>query len=413
MKDSKKITLKILLLYVVSSFIFLGIVFYGWFLHEKKALLREKILLLHQQSHLIMSEFYAQKKEGKDFEQSLKEVSKNTQIPFALVDKNALVYFSSIKTDLDFLKDKEENKAIFDSKNVFFFEDFIYLLSKKNGARFTKDINKKHLKDLKLILVVQTDGIKNAINKLFIVMGLAFLFSIFIISIIAYFLVKLSLKPLDEKIDSLNAFIKDSTHEINTPLSVILMSAERISENLNSADKQKIERIKLAAKSLSRIYSDLVFLNFPHTQKTQIELLNLKIAIQERIAYFAPFFMQKNITLHQDLQDTLCKIDKNHLIRILDNLLSNALKYTQNDGYVKLILKDKCLNITNSGKGLQNTEKIFERYYRLDCSQGGFGIGLALIKQICDLYKITLTCKSILDKENSFTLDFSKLSEIP
>lgn len=106
---------------------------------------------------------------------------------------------------------------------------------------------------------------------------------------------KIALKPLEDKISTLNRFIKDSAHELNTPLSVILMSIEQL-EYQNLGNNAKFARIKLAVKSLSQVYSDLVCYNFPNTLETEKQEFDLRILLKERLEYFKIFFEQKNYT---------------------------------------------------------------------------------------------------------------------
>lgn len=185
------------------------------------------------------------------------------------------------------------------------------------------------------------------------------------------------------------------------------MSVERIkTQNLSPQDIQKFERIKLAAKTLSQIYNDLVFYNFWDTLETKQEKIDFYELLNERILYFMPFFAQKHITLESHLDASEILGDKNKIVRIVDNLLDNALKYTQNGGKVEIILKQGFLQITDNGCGIKQEalNHIFERYYRANDVYGGFGIGLSLVKKICEVYKISIQCESEENKGTSFTL---------
>ena len=93
-------------------------------------------------------------------------------------------------------------------------------------------------------------------------------------------------------------------------------------------------------------------------------------------------------------------------MRLIDNTLSNAVKYANQGGYVAVSLQDGELKISNSGEGLskEQQDKIFERYTRFNEGQGGFGIGLNLVKRACENNAIIVTCESEPGKETTFTL---------
>lgn len=235
---------------------------------------------------------------------------------------------------------------------------------------------------------------------------LSALASFALIALVSRFLVKIALKPLESKITMLNSFIKDFTHEINTPLSVILLSIEQLEKQQN-IDTTKFARMKLAAKTLSQTYSDLIFLTFPDTISNEEERIVMKEAIRERLEYFRLFFERKQIALSVDLQgDSTILASKSKINKMLDNLISNAIKYNKKSGFVSVNLKGRALSIKDSGYGIdeKNLTKIFERYARFNSDQGGFGIGLSLVKSICKEYHIEISCHSKLGEGSEFVL---------
>ena len=235
---------------------------------------------------------------------------------------------------------------------------------------------------------------------------LSALASFALIALVSRFLVKIALKPLESKITMLNSFIKDFTHEINTPLSVILLSIEQLEKQQN-IDTTKFARMKLAAKTLSQTYSDLIFLTFPDTISNEEERIVMKEAIRERLEYFRLFFERKQIALSVDLQgDSTILASKSKINKMLDNLISNAIKYNKKGGCVSVNLKGRALSIKDSGYGIdeKNLTKIFERYARFNSDQGGFGIGLSLVKSICKEYHIEISCHSKLGEGSEFVL---------
>lgn len=235
---------------------------------------------------------------------------------------------------------------------------------------------------------------------------LSALASFALIALVSHFLVKIALKPLESKITMLNSFIKDFTHEINTPLSVILLSIEQLEKQQN-IDTTKFARMKLAAKTLSQTYSDLIFLTFPDTISNEEERIVMKEAVRERLEYFRLFFERKQIALSVDLQgDSTILASKSKINKMLDNLISNAIKYNKKGGFVSVNLKGRALSIKDSGYGIdeKNLTKIFERYARFNSDQGGFGIGLSLVKSICKEYHIEISCHSKLGEGSEFVL---------
>ena len=225
--------------------------------------------------------------------------------------------------------------------------------------------------------------------------------------IIAFYLAKTALAPLHAKIAALNRFIKDSTHEINAPLSVILMSIETADKSsLSQRNLKRLNNIQTAAKTLSHIYEDLTYLSFGASSSAPKEDLNFRDILNERLEFFAPFFAKRGLDLRLNLEDALINANGYELKRAVDNLLSNAVKYANQGGYVAVSLQDGELKISNSGEGLskEQQDKIFERYTRFNEDQGGFGIGLNLVKRACENNAIAVTCESEPGKEITFTL---------
>ncbi|RXI42656.1 two-component sensor histidine kinase [Malaciobacter mytili] len=233
---------------------------------------------------------------------------------------------------------------------------------------------------------------------------LLFLVIYFIISLIGFFLAKLFLKPIKDEREKLNTFIKDTTHELNTPISAILMSAEN--EDLT---KKQIQRIKLAALKISEIYKDLTYVFLEeNTQKTNIVKLNLEKIINEQLKYFEALAEKKSIQITYELEETFYEIDENDFIRLFNNILSNAIKYNKKRGTIHISLKDFTLNIQDNGIGIsqEKIKDIFNRYYRATTQSGGFGIGLNIVQNICFKYNIKVNVKSQLNKGTTFSFNF-------
>jgi two-component system OmpR family sensor kinase len=196
----------------------------------------------------------------------------------------------------------------------------------------------------------------------------------------------------------LDNFIKDTTHEINTPISIINTNIELVEESkLDKREKKILRRIKIASRTLETIYKDLKFTTLENGKGLKnVEKFNLKDLIRERVEYFSIIMESKKIKLNLDLQDSFMEADPRLMARVIDNLISNAIKYNRVNGEITIILRQGSLVIKDSGIGIkkENIDKLFTRYSRFNDSEGGFGIGLNIVKQIIDLHKIKIKIDS-------------------
>ncbi|MCR8687213.1 sensor histidine kinase, partial [Campylobacter sp. 1569] len=212
---------------------------------------------------------------------------------------------------------------------------------------------------------------------------------------------------LEMRIRFLNNFIKDTTHEINTPISAILMSVESLERKNNFEEIKALKRVKIAALTLSHLYSDLTFLNFSQAYEAKKDWIFLKDLIKERMEYFKIFLEQKNINLELILENNgKIYANKEQFFKMFDNLINNAIKYNVKNGHIKIMLLEQRLIIEDSGCGIakENLANIFERYSRFNENQGGFGIGLSLVDKICKEHNISVKVESELKKGTKFTL---------
>lgn len=212
------------------------------------------------------------------------------------------------------------------------------------------------------------------------------------ILIIAYFIIRLSLRPLYRRIDFLNGFIRDTTHEINTPLSVILMSIEMF-----ETDPQKyLNNIKTASKTISTLYEDLTLVKFGGEEDNAVMTFSLSELVRDRLSYFGLNLEQKNINLNAQIAEVQLRSSYKKVRKIIDNLLSNAIKYCDENGDVGVNLTPSALTISNGGAGIakENLSRIFDLYARFDERNGGFGIGLHIVKTFCDELGFKISCKS-------------------
>lgn len=220
----------------------------------------------------------------------------------------------------------------------------------------------------------------------------------FILALIGFGLSQLLLRPMNDAIALLDDFIKDTTHELNTPVSAILTNIETLKEEvLSSSILKKLNRIEIASRTISTLYDDLTYLILNHDLAIVNSELNVSHLLHERLEYFRHRIEQKKI--HLDLQispDIHIIIDQTKATRLIDNLLSNAIKYNRMGGKIIVTLTTQGLCIEDNGIGIPTDmiERVFERYTRADKSVGGFGIGLHIVAMIAKEYGMNITIDS-------------------
>ncbi len=226
-----------------------------------------------------------------------------------------------------------------------------------------------------------------------------------LISLIGFFLAKLLIQPISLQRHKINNFIKDTTHELNTPITGLLMCTEQKGE----MSEKNAERIRLSARRISDIYKDLTYLFLQDNHQEQPkEKLALHELLQEQIEYLAPIAQKKRINFKLNIKPTFFTMNKEDFIRLSTNLISNAIKYNKIAGSIEISLHDNQLIIKDSGIGIKDIKQndIFKRYYRATKTQGGFGIGLSIVKHICQTYGIKIYVNSKEQVGTTFTLNF-------
>lgn len=240
---------------------------------------------------------------------------------------------------------------------------------------------------------------------LFSVVTLVFMLSMFFLQTFA--------KPFQKMNKQLDNFIKDSMHEINTPLSIINVNIDLY--NRKNEPNKYLQRMKAATKVLSNIYNDMDYLIKHDKLKHEREYINMSTFLADRIEYFSEVALMKNIRINTDIKEcTYIYMNPKELQRVIDNTISNAIKYSHENSKIDIsqYMKDeKChLSFKDYGVGIEKVEKIFSRYYRENISKGGFGIGLNIVKSIINKANIELIIESTPNVGSKFLYIFPPLS---
>ena len=209
---------------------------------------------------------------------------------------------------------------------------------------------------------------------------------------------------------SQDKFLKNAIHEINTPLTIIITNIDLY--KLKYGSNKYLSKIEAGSKIIHNIYNDLSYLlkkdriTYPKQNINFSEFLNFKISFFEEIAYGNLIIINKNIQ-----EEIYINFNETQLQRICDNSLSNAIKYSYSNTNIIITLfenkKHIILDIQNTGDTIKEPNKLFQRYYRENESRGGFGLGLNIIKEICNKNDVTIQTTSHNSITN-FTYKFKR-----
>ena len=255
-------------------------------------------------------------------------------------------------------------------------------------------------------LLVETEHTANNIYLFALSVMIAIILALFVFSLL---LLKNFSAPFEKLNTQLDNFIKDSMHEINTPLTIINLNADLFANKYG--ENKYLLRMKSASKTLATIYNDMDYLIKQGRVEHKVQVVDIGEFIQNRVDYFQEVANLKNITLDTQIAAGVkYHFSKTKLQRIVDNTISNAIKYSHDNSHVDVVLKveheDILFQVRDHGVGIENVHKIFSRYYRENEAKGGFGIGLNIVKQIIDEENILLDVSSTLGKGATFTYTF-------
>ena len=201
-----------------------------------------------------------------------------------------------------------------------------------------------------------------------------------------------ALLPLQRALRINEEFVKDILHDFNTPISSMLINLKLFKREVG--DNQKIQRLENNIQSIISLQDNLhIFLKGVPAQSEDFSLREL---IKNRVNYFDVLY--PDVQYKVSIDNTVLKTNKDAFTRIMDNLLSNAGKYNIANGDVHVVLQGSSLSIHDTGKGIKKPDKVFDRYYKEQ--DRGIGIGLHIVKKLCDELLISIDIQS---KENEGT----------
>jgi signal transduction histidine kinase len=220
-------------------------------------------------------------------------------------------------------------------------------------------------------------------------------------------------------------FFTNISHELRTPLTLVECAVDDLKSNLKNTRNNKVkESIKTASFHSNRLL-ELInqLLEFRRIEtgnpKLSVEKLNINEWLTEYLSNFKELADNKQISMKLSMPLNTLELfaDPDKLSMILNNLLSNAFKFTPKKGTVKISAEEKdneiIIQVVNSGKGISSKvlPNIFERYFKTESKSTSTGIGLSLTKSLVELHQGRIGVESTAGKETRFMLSFLKGSK--
>jgi len=211
---------------------------------------------------------------------------------------------------------------------------------------------------------------------------------------------------LTQKIQSdytnLKEFTENTSHELQTPLAIIKSKVELLiqDETLNNEQIEYIKSIYNTVGKMSKINDGLLLLaKLDNVQKVdETDSINLKILVKEKLNLFEDFIQEKKIKVVIDMDDQFqLKMSIDLAKLLLTNLLSNAIKYNlPEQGMIEIKLAHHEFTIANSGKNSDaDLNQYFTRFKKSSINNNSIGLGMSIVKKICDIYRFSIQYKFI------------------
>ncbi|BCD68174.1 HAMP domain-containing sensor histidine kinase [Nitratiruptor sp. YY09-18] len=375
-RSEQKALLRFFLTYIIAVGIVITSFAYLQYNIKKESLKDKIVAKLQKEAFDIASSAIDAQMEGKRFVTP-------KGVDFLLLDKNK-----------KFIKGTFEEKILLDHP-LYHSNDCIYYIDKSAKGHLGIEY-----------IVVKECGIHAKYQKILKnIILLSLLYFLFLLGI-GWYLGRLFLQPMRESLETLDRFIKDSTHELNTPVTTLLLATQKLKKTNNP---KYLDIIIMSARLLSSIHQDLTYATLAKKRKNYLQQVDIVPIIEDILRFFDVLIDQKGLTVSKELHSCTIEADPDEIRLLIKNLIDNAIKYAFKNSKIKITLQGCQLSITNRSKPIPNEKlkTIFERYQRAENDQGGYGIGLHIVQRICKKYNFLISVESNEEK-TTFTVAFNQ-----
>lgn len=241
-----------------------------------------------------------------------------------------------------------------------------------------------------------------------------------LVSLGGYFFAGQALKPVETTMRLLRRFVADAGHELKTPLSIIEASIETLDELHRSEGlpDTQIQMLRSASSRMRGLTADLMFLAKVEDPMYAFnkKLIDLNHLVEAVVDEYKPIADSNTVSLDLTMGEKVTIFAEPESFRqLMSNLISNAIKYTDTGGSVKVgLAKDglqAIITVSDTGIGIpaNSLPNIFDRFYRVDASRsreaGGVGLGLSIVKAVTEAHGATVTVDSEVGRGTTFTVN--------
>lgn len=262
--------------------------------------------------------------------------------------------------------------------------------------------------------------VKNTISVAALIFALSMM-GLFFISVL---LSTIAISPVKKAWTQQRQFVADASHELKTPLTVILANDNILLSHPDEPienQKQWIESTDAEARHMHKLVEDMLFLakSDAATSPLEIKLENISDLTWSTFLQFEPVAYERGVTLSSDIQGNVCLLtDASKTKQLLHILMDNACKYAEKGGEAKISLtgiKDKVrISVHNTGRPIspEDLPHIFERFYRADKARtigDGYGLGLSIARSIVEQLGGNISVTSSESEGTTFTVILPKV----
>lgn len=229
---------------------------------------------------------------------------------------------------------------------------------------------------------------------------------------------------LDEQENLRKRLTTDVAHELRTPLTNIQTHIEAMIDGIWEPSNERLNSVNEEVIRLTHLVNELKNLAKFDSEKSKLELSEVDVAgiIKNTIYNNQASALEKNINITSDIEDITTYLDKEKITQVVLNILSNAIRYTNEYGNINIRAyrdnNDIKIHIKDDGIGIPNDKMnyIFERFYRIDESRskdtGGIGVGLTIVKSIVDLHGGSIYVNSVEGKGSEFVVVIPEIDKL-